>query len=32
LDPYPRSPALPPIAEADEIAPLLPFAVLGKPQ
>jgi hypothetical protein len=32
LDPYPRSPALPPIAEADESAPLSPFAVLGKLQ
>jgi len=30
LDPYPRSPALPPIADEDEIAPLSPFAILGK--
>jgi hypothetical protein len=30
LDPYPRSPVVPEIADADENAPLLPFAVLGK--
>ncbi len=32
LHPYPRSPALPPIADADEVTSLSPFAALGNLQ